>query len=466
MRPPAYVIVLACIVPFLGWWAYGLFDLDEGFYAAVVSDMLRRGDWITPTYNGQPWFEKPILAYWLAMPTVVVFGPDFGPRLPSVLASLATAWMLGRFAAREYGPTAGLAAPVVYCSSLLPLGLGRMMMTDAPLVAALTAGMFATWSSMRAEGGQRALLRAGAGGLIGVAVLAKGPVGLILYVGVIVLLAIAAADARPKLRGGWFGFALAFLAVVAVWYVPCYLANGQSFVQQFLIEQNVGRFGGGDRAHSVPGWAHPVYYPVILVVGLLPFWPFVARRLFVRDTLADSFLLAWAVTVVAFFTVSGTKLPHYVLPAAPPLVLVTARALAPRLDSARRRWTWALAWPVFACAQANAVFRWDWDTRMREVQTLARHAAGKDAGLVVYKIGREGGPGTGTLALQDTSHPSVLFYYGGTATLSDDPGALESQPVPFYVLTREGRWFPPNGWNAYRAPVPQKEYALFRVEGR
>lgn len=467
MRPPNWVIVLACIVPFLGWWAYGLFDLDEGFYAAVVSDMLRRADWITPTYNGVPWFEKPILAYWLAMPSVLAFGQEIGPRLPSVLATLATAWMLSRFAAKQYGETAGLVVPIAYCSSLLPLGLGRMMMTDAPLVAALTAGLLVTWRSLREDPRARSVSRGLAGVAVGLAVLAKGPVGLVLFVGIVTWLAFVDAESRPGLARGWLWFSVAFAAVVATWYVPCYLANGQAFVQEFLIEQNIGRFTGGDRAHAVPVWAHPIYYPVILIAGMLPFWPFAIRRMFKREAQADDFLVAWAVVVLAFFTVSGTKLPHYILPAVPPLVLLIGKVVAMKIDAAGPiGWRWLLVWPVAASALANVVFFRDWDARMREVQSLARYASDKGAGLVVYRIGREGGPGTGSLQLRDTSHPSALFYFGGIATMTDEPNDLLSERLPFYLLTREGRWKPPSGWKATPAPVKQEEYRLFLVEGR
>ncbi|MCC6403411.1 MAG: glycosyltransferase family 39 protein [Fimbriimonadaceae bacterium] len=467
MRPPNWVIVLACIVPFLGWWAYGLFDLDEGFYAAVVSDMLRRGDWITPTYNGVPWFEKPILAYWLAMPSVLALGPEWGPRLPSVLCTLLTAWMLSRFALQEYGKAAGQVVPIVYCSSLLPLGLGRMMMTDAPLVAAMTGGLLATWGSVTGARGSLALSRSLAGLAIGLAVLAKGPVGLVLFTGILILLAWVDTEARPRLARGWWWFLSVFLAVVSAWYVPCFLANGQAFVQEFLIEQNVGRFTGGDRSHSVPPWAHPVYYPVILAAGLLPFWPFVARKFLRREQRADGFLLVWAVVVLAFFTMSGTKLPHYVLPAAPPLAVLIGRALASKLEAGfSRGWGWLLGWPVAACALANAVFYRDWDQRMREVQSLARYASGKGAGLVVYRIGREGDPGTGGLELQETSHPSVLFYYRGLTTLTDEEAALDRERLPFFVLTRAGRWNPPSGWGYETVPIVQDKYRLYLVKAR
>ena len=48
---------LLAALPLLGWWLFGLFDLDEGFYATVTREMLRTGDWITPHFNGEPWFD-------------------------------------------------------------------------------------------------------------------------------------------------------------------------------------------------------------------------------------------------------------------------------------------------------------------------------------------------------------------------------------------------------------------------
>src|SRR5580693_6722422 len=89
------------ILPLLGWWLYGLFDLDEGFYAAVVAEMNRRGEWITPYFNGHPWFEKPVLLYWVAKPCLALFGGEFGIRLPSILASLATYAIIAWFGKRR-----------------------------------------------------------------------------------------------------------------------------------------------------------------------------------------------------------------------------------------------------------------------------------------------------------------------------------------------------------------------------
>ena len=64
------LVWLLAVLPFLGFWMYGLFDIDEGFYGAVVAEMNRRHEWLTPYYNGHPWFEKPILLYWVSKPLV------------------------------------------------------------------------------------------------------------------------------------------------------------------------------------------------------------------------------------------------------------------------------------------------------------------------------------------------------------------------------------------------------------
>jgi 4-amino-4-deoxy-L-arabinose transferase-like glycosyltransferase len=459
MRMPGWAVALGCVAPLLGWWAYGLFDLDEGFYAAVVADMLRRGDWVTPTYNGAPWFEKPILAYWLAMPSVLVLGPELGPRLPSVLCTLGLAALLRKWGEEEFGEGAGDWAALAYCGSLLPAGLGRMMMTDSPLALALAGAL---WCLRRALDGGR-WVSTGAGACVGLAVLAKGPVGLVLFLLVWGLWTLHGRSQRPAGRLEWIPWALAFVAVVAAWYVPCYLANGDSFVQKFLVEQNVGRFAGGDKAHAVPWWGHLPYYPLALALGMLPYWPFAAGGLFRTDG-GRSRLLAWAGAVAGFFTVSLTKLPHYVLPAAAPLALLVGAGMAGR----SQRWGGAaillLAWNLALGLGATAALRAYWSQGHSEVQAFARRASAAGGGLVVYRIGREGGPGTGTLRLQETSHPSILFYYGRPAVLSDDAGAMASEPLPFSVLTRRGRWDPPLGWKVEKSAG--REYDLYRVTGR
>jgi len=406
--------------------------------------MLRRGDWITPTYNGVPWFEKPILAYWLAMPTVAIFDNEFGARLPSVACSLATVFLIYRFVARHRKVEDARLVAVAYSGSLLVAGLGRMMMTDAPLVLCLTVALTQFYESLVGDVRRRWISAAA----VGVGILAKGPVAAILFLGVIGVLAWLSPGLRPRFKGGWLiGLAIC-VGVVATWYVPCYLANGQTFIDKFLIEQNIGRFAGGDKAHRVPIFLHPVYFPLIIFLGALPWsgWSLRAgvwsRKAFAGRTQYESFLWAWFLVPLIFFTISGTKLPHYILPAIAPLIMLVVPAIAERHRSNLSHGEWtqiAAAWTVVVFSVAASVSHKTWDGQTKEVQAMAKFAWAERRPLAVYEIGRGNEDIEIGLRLQQTSHPSVLFYYKKPILMTDRIADLVEKGDETWLITREGR---------------------------
>jgi len=69
LRPPPRILLLAIPLVYLLYLfdlnGVGLLSADEPRYAAVSREMARSGDWITPRLWGQPWFEKPVLLYWM-----------------------------------------------------------------------------------------------------------------------------------------------------------------------------------------------------------------------------------------------------------------------------------------------------------------------------------------------------------------------------------------------------------------
>ncbi|MCX7800956.1 MAG: glycosyltransferase family 39 protein [Fimbriimonadales bacterium] len=425
-----------CLLPLLGFWATGLFDLDEGFYAAVVGEMNRRGDWITPWYNGRPWFEKPILLYWLAKPAVSVFGEVWGPRLPSVACSLALAALLWRTGSSRFGVRAGFWAAAVFGTSLLAVGLSRMMMTDVPMALAFSACLVLFWESLQG----RPWLRPWAAVCLGLAVLAKGPVAGALFLLIAGWTWWRQPELRPGFRGGWGWSVAAFAAVVALWYLPAWLVHREEFVRKFLVEQNLARFGGGDEAHKVPFWPGLVYFLPVLLVGMFP-WSLWIPASWPRGGSADPFLrycAAWAAVVFAFFTLSGSKLPHYVLPAVPPLaLLVGARA-------GRQDWPAAAAWAasVAAFGLANWAF-WAWYTGRiggvephAEVHELARWVRERAGRVVSFQMGKQ--PGGSSRGLQQTEHPSVVFYVRRDVVQTSDWTRL-AELRDAWVITRAGR---------------------------
>lgn len=434
-----------CLLPFLGWWLTGLTDLDEGFYGAVAIDMLRRGDWITPSISGTPWFEKPILVYWLAIPSIWLFGEDAGPRLPSVLAVMLLAWMVFWFAGKQWGRSAGILAALALSGSILSVAIGRMMLTDAAFVAALTACFILYWESLQG----RPSLRIGSAACLGLAVLAKGPVAGVFFILVAGLLFAVRPETRPGVRGFWLPSVAVGLAVMAAWYLPCWLINGEVFVQKFLIEQNIGRFAGGDEAHRVPVYLHPIYYPVILAVGLLPWLPGAVKGGMFRsqkeaaDAGLNSFLWIWALSVLVLFSLSGSKLPHYIFPGLPPLVLLAARAIEQK-DSpflAPRRMALAAGWAVFLMVLATTIFGMEYARQKGpDLHGLVREIRTRPEPVVIYRFGRTDRKVEIQLEINETSRPSIHFYLRKPALkTSDFNEVLEKQKAPFLLLAPKDR---------------------------
>ena len=463
------------LVPLLGWWTYGLFDLDEGFYAAIAAEMNRRGEWITTYFNGKPWFEKPILTYWVLKPALMLFGDMVGPRLPSVLATVGLYALCAWFAKRRLSESAAKWVPLVLGTSLLVVGAGRMVLTD-PLLDLAMAGAFVTfWESLVGDRRWRVATAA----CLGLGVLAKGPVAGALFLPVAAWTYWKTPSLRPAFRGWWLVGTLVFALVVASWYLPAYLIHRDVFVQKFLIEQNVGRFSGGDTSHNVPflkgGFA---FYALVLLIGFAP-WVFRLPTAWKADEDVNRYLKAWALTVFVFFTISTAKLIHYVLPAMPPLALLVAASLpaeGPRLKPVL--WRTGIAFAI-----ANLGFlAYYYGVNLgplklpgfhAEVHRLARYvranAAPSDE-VAVYKMPKEKGyGGKEGVRLDETSHPSLLLYLDRTILDTKDWAKVLASDRPTWIITR---------WNRIRDeelasagvrlhpvdPFPPSLYRLWKLE--
>ena len=165
---------------FVGLSALGLTGPDEPRYAAVARNMARTGDWVTPRLNGEPWFEKPVLYYWLAGFTYRLFGAgEFAMRLPSalaaILATLAAAWA----ALRAYGSDAARLTLL-----MLPVTVGVVSLSHSAAFDMLFAGFLAAAAAVAAEMLQKPRASMPSmiafGFLLGAATLAKGPAAVLL----------------------------------------------------------------------------------------------------------------------------------------------------------------------------------------------------------------------------------------------------------------------------------------------
>src|SRR5262249_40217994 len=191
---------------------------DEPRYVRVAVEMHRAHEWVRPTLGGEPWLEKPPLYYWLAGVAVSLFGEtEWAARLPSVAAAVLLAFATALFGARLYGARAGLHAGFVLATSILPFAYAHAATMDMLLAATVTVGTGLLALRLLGIAGPLAVPAATA--VLGLATLAKGPLGLVLP-GLVVLAYLLARREWRFVRELFSPAAIpAFLIVAAPSYV-------------------------------------------------------------------------------------------------------------------------------------------------------------------------------------------------------------------------------------------------------
>ena len=327
--------------------AFGLIGADEPRYAQVAREMLLRQDWVTPFLNGVPWLEKPILYYWGAMLSYSAFGVnDWAARVPTaVLATLMIAAVY-LFAAR-FRPAMRLDASLMTASGAMVFAMARAAATDMPLTACFTVSLLA-WFAFYASGKRGYLLMFYAANAA--AMLAKGPVAPVLAAVIICAFAFAVRRPRVIVESLWLPGILTFIAVAAPWYVLVQLRTPQ-FARVFFLQQNLARFGTNLYHHKQPFW----YYLPVALLATVPWAALVIAAVAstIRQWKSQSsrssedmlaiFLLIWAAVPLLFFSVSTSKLPAYILPAIPPLLLLAAEWMHRRIEEDSRLPLWLAA---------------------------------------------------------------------------------------------------------------------------
>ena len=338
---------------FTGLARMGFTGPDEPRYASIARDMASSGDWVTPRLNGTPWFEKPPLYYWSAAIGFRLFArAERAARAPSGVFALCAVLGIALLAMRCYGPATARAVAWMLPATVGMTGFARAAATDMPFAACLALAMCAAAILALEESPRhRAAWAAGFGAALGLAVLAKGPAAILLAGGSTALWALATGNVRRSFRllDPWA--IVSFLVVALPWYVLCAVRNPE-FLRIFLLEHNVERFLTNRYQHHQPFW----FFAPILLLAVFP-W-----TLLLLPALGDAwrnfrggnwrqypsaYFAAWVIFPFVFFSASQSKLPGYILPGVPPLVLLLARALArdePATASvARSRLLWVAA---------------------------------------------------------------------------------------------------------------------------
>jgi 4-amino-4-deoxy-L-arabinose transferase-like glycosyltransferase len=333
-RPVLSLVLLSSLTFFFGLGRQAISDADEAYYAEAAREMVESGDWLTPRFNYEDRWQKPVLYYWLTAGTYRVAGVnEAAARWWSALAALGMA-LLAWGAALRFTGSARIAwlAGAIVATCYGCFAIARMSLPDLPLAFCITLTI---WAAL-----ERRWAIAGLGA--GLGFLAKGPIALV--VPAIVLVPIWWRERRvAPVRMRDLAMASAVAAAVGLpWYAAMTLEHGTAYLTSFFVGDNLERFATDRFNEPRPLW----FYLPIVIGGLLP-WslfmlvlPWTSIRAVLRRqrqlTATEWRLLIWASAPLLLFTISIGKQPRYILPVLPPLAILVARMIVERIETPAR----------------------------------------------------------------------------------------------------------------------------------
>ena len=336
--------ILLLIVFAFAWFAAlaprQLAKTDEGRYGEIFArDGGQRGLADTAPERSALYFEKPALQYWATAAAFEAFGLNaWATRLYTGLCGFLGVLLVAFTATRLYGRQTGLYAGAILASSALYVMMGHIDTLDMGLTLFMNAGLCAFLLARHAVTPRSArgwMLACWA--MLALAVLSKGLVGIVLPGAIVVLYLGFTRDWEALRRVEPVRGMLLFLVISAPWFVAVSLEN-PGFADFFFIHEHFQRFLTKSAHREGPWW----YFVPILALGILPWlsslgsaiWRAGRQRPDAIDGQPNHFnpdwlLLIWVAFIFVFFSVSGSKLPSYILPILPALAILLAR-----------HWTW------------------------------------------------------------------------------------------------------------------------------
>lgn len=363
------VLAVAGFCFFLNLGGPHLWDRDETRNAGCAAEMFAAGDWIVPTFNAELREHKPVLTYWFMMLSYTLFGvTEFAARLPSAIYGLGTVSLTYFIGSRLFGRGAGLWAAIALSTSMMFGVASRAATPDAPLIffttLAISIYIFGTTTTEKGGSTDSPFITLFPARLsivvamyiaMGMAVLAKGPIGIILPTAIIGMFLLIKRLPQSEetssnqktiryrarrilspfspihfLKTCWSMrpiTAIACALVVALpWYVLVHMKTNGEWTYGFFIKHNLGRAVNSMDGHR----GNFLFYPVSVIVGFFPFSIFWLpalldgiKQLKLKSKLEDGHLFAfcWVGVYLALFSLAKTKLPSYVTPCYPGVAL-------------------------------------------------------------------------------------------------------------------------------------------------
>ena len=388
-RRPRLLLSLLCLLLWLpGFFTLPPGDRDESRFAQASRQMVESGDWVRIRVQDEERNKKPVGIYWAQAGAVTALeavgipaqGRIWAYRIPSALGAWLAVLATFQFGRALVGRRAAFLGAALLAASILLCVEVHIAKTDAALLATVAASMGLMGRAYLSPGTFTPRQAAGFWLALGAGILLKGPIGPM--VPLLAGITLAVADRRAPwlraLRPGW-GVPLMLLLCVP-WLVAIGVATQGRFFSEAVGNDMLAKVGSGEEAHGAPPGTYLLIFGLTAFPGAFLVLRALAGAWASRLQPGTRFLLAWAAPTWIVFEAVSTKLPHYVLPAFPALMLLAGAWAMDPLRRPAPRWLAGLGWAALVVvaaglAVAPSVVFWLSDRRVDPFALLAIPAA-------------------------------------------------------------------------------------------
>ncbi|MBP3925315.1 glycosyltransferase family 39 protein [bacterium] len=323
-----YITTLYCLLAFVficGFLccigSYPLLDVDETRYVNMARDMFNTKDYLTLFLNGDYFFEKPPLFFWIECISFKLTGviSELTARLPIILLSLLPVGLLFFLCKKIKGERFAIISVMVLLTSLEYVILTKIAMLDSVLASFAVSSVLCYFYTFYVEEKHKKYFWILTYVFSALAVLAKGIPGAAIPAFVIAVSTVVFKTYKETLKYSW-GF-LIFLLITLPWHLVMLKIYGSLFFDEYIMKHHILRFLGSDVIHRSQPW---YFYILTLLWGLFPH-VFVLLGKFKYINLKDKFLtlnFIAAISILVFFSLSKAKLITYILPIYPFLAVL------------------------------------------------------------------------------------------------------------------------------------------------
>lgn len=312
-----------------------LWDRDEPRFARSAVEMIESGKYLVPTFNNELWADKPVLVYWLMTASIKMFGnSEFACRFWSALGTGISCIMTFLIGQRLFGFKQGLLAMIVFATSTMILVLGTMATSDSATLPFTLSAMAIFTYGLTSKFKYYHIISIGL--LMGLGMLAKGPIGLM----PMPVMFLTFWFTRKDVDNFFDGFSYVVVAVniacvvFMIWGMQANAATDGEFLKVFIGRHVIERAAKPMEHHGGNFWLYLPYYIPVVIGGLFPWTLFLPGGLsaLIGGRLAESkpkkMLLVWTISIVVIMSLAATKLPHYIIFIWPGLALIVAAVIA------------------------------------------------------------------------------------------------------------------------------------------